>query len=438
MWVCTNTDIHDQRGLDEEKFLLEFAGDFATYKTGAEFFDALVSYVAKKTGADYAFIGELTEKEKKHFTIKTTALAAQGKLVPNIEYPLPDGPCEQVIRGTVYSYPQHCKITFPKNQTLVQFNVEGYVGYPLFTSDGTAMGLIAVMHEKEIANSEYVSALLKVVGKRAEFEMERNIFRKTLLNANYELQVSVAELGKTNIQLDRFAFVASHDLQEPLRKIRTFSGLLQSTYNDVLPAEAKTFLNKIDGASTRMSNLVDDLLTYSRVANLEKLFAPTDLNETLKNVISDLDLLFEQTNATIQNDVLPTITAIPLQMNQLFGNLIGNAIKYVKEGVAPVIRISSHMLTEKEIELHSELNSRTAYCEIIFQDNGIGFDQKYEEQIFTIFQRLHGKTEYTGTGIGLALCKKIAENHNGKIFAHAKENEGAAFHVILPMTQTGG
>jgi two-component system CheB/CheR fusion protein len=294
------------------------------------------------------------------------------------------------------------------------------------------------MHEKEIANSEYVSALLKVVGKRAEFEMERNIFRKTLLNANYELQVSVAELGKTNIQLDRFAFVASHDLQEPLRKIRTFSGLLQSTYNDVLPAEAKTFLNKIDGASTRMSNLVDDLLTYSRVANLEKLFAPTDLNETLKNVISDLDLLFEQTNATIQNDVLPTITAIPLQMNQLFGNLIGNAIKYVKEGVAPVIRISSHMLTEKEIELHSELNSRTAYCEIIFQDNGIGFDQKYEEQIFTIFQRLHGKTEYTGTGIGLALCKKIAENHNGKIFAHAKENEGAAFHVILPMTQTGG
>ncbi len=173
-WIGSSTDIHEQKTNAEEKFLLEFAEEFSQYETGTEFFSSLVTFIANKTNIDYVFVGELTENEKNIFTIKTIALANRGKLVPNIEYPLPDGPCEQVIQGTLYNYPNQCKITFPKNQTLVQFNVEGYVGYPLFDIDGKAIGLVAVMHEKEISNPDYVAALLKIVAKRTEYEMERN------------------------------------------------------------------------------------------------------------------------------------------------------------------------------------------------------------------------------------------------------------------------
>ncbi len=183
MWIGTNTDIHDQKVLAEEKVLIEFAEDFESYQSGAEFFNSLAIYIAKKTGMDYTFIGELTENEKGSSTIKTIALTAQGKIVPNIEYPLPDGPCEQLINGTVYSYPQQCKTIFPKNETIAQFNAEGYVGYPLLDTTGKAIGLIAVMHEKEISNHEYISALLKVIAKRAEFEIERIKFSEARARA---------------------------------------------------------------------------------------------------------------------------------------------------------------------------------------------------------------------------------------------------------------
>lgn len=175
-WVGTHTDINDQKTFAEEKFVLEFAEDFSKYKTGEDFFSSVVNYIFKKTGLDYVFIGELVEKEKNNFSVHTIALSAQGKIVPNITYHLEDGPCKEVIRGTVFSYPKQCRITFPKNKIISKFNVEGYVGYPLFESNGNPIGLIVAMHEKEILNPEYISAILKIVANRAEFEMERHKF----------------------------------------------------------------------------------------------------------------------------------------------------------------------------------------------------------------------------------------------------------------------
>ncbi len=250
-----------------------------------------------------------------------------------------------------------------------------------------------------------------------------------------ELQTSVEELKQSNLQLDQFAHVASHDLQEPLRKITTFSKRLQEKHKEGLNPEIKNYLNKIEGSSLRMSTLIQDLLNYSRLLQHEKLFVQTDLNETLKNILSDYDLLIHEKNATIKFDELSVISAMPLQMNQLFYNLIGNALKFSKEGVLPEITINSHILSKKEIAKHQSLDQSVSYCEIIFKDNGIGFDQIYSDRIFTIFQRLHSKDAYVGTGIGLALSKKIVETHHGEIYGNSIENEGAEFHIILPLTQ---
>jgi two-component system CheB/CheR fusion protein len=161
----------------------------------------------------------------------------------------------------------------------------------------------------------------------------------------------------------------------------------------------------------------------------------TDLNETLKNILNDFELLVHEKKAKIKFDELPIIEAIPLQMDQLFYNLIGNSLKFSRENVPLVITITSRNLSKKEIKKYPALKPSIAYVEIIFKDNGIGFAQKYSEKIFTIFQRLHNKDTFIGTGIGLALTKKITENHHGVIFADAKESIGASFHIILPFKQ---
>jgi two-component system CheB/CheR fusion protein len=250
-----------------------------------------------------------------------------------------------------------------------------------------------------------------------------------------ELKSTIDELKHTNLQLDQFAHVASHDLQEPLRKISTFSTLLQDKYKDGLSEEVKaSYLSKIGESSARMTILIQDLLNYSRLIQHEKLYVKTDLNAILKNILSDFELLIQEKKAKINFDSLPTIVAIPLQINQLFYNLISNALKFSNLEVPPIITISSRLLSEKEIKKFPAFQPSVSYIEIIFKDNGIGLEQQYAKKIFTIFQRLHNKDAFVGTGIGLALCKKIVENHRGEIFVESKEEKGAAFHIILPTT----
>lgn len=259
---------------------------------------------------------------------------------------------------------------------------------------------------------------------------------KKVIERTAELQKLNEELKKSNIQLDQFAHIASHDLQEPLRKILTFSMRLQEKYNNELNTEVKSYLNKIESASGRMQTLLQDLLNYSRLLHPEKLFTPTDLNGIIKNILNDFELLIQDKNAKIIIDQLPSVEAIPLQMNQLFYNLISNALKYSLENLPQVITITARTLSKKELKNYPALNTKLTYVELQFKDNGIGFDQQYADKIFTIFQRLHDKETYIGTGVGLALCKKIIENHNGEIFANAKENDGAEFIVILPIKQS--
>ncbi|MES1216073.1 MAG: CheR family methyltransferase [Bacteroidota bacterium] len=428
-----NAAVQKKVDIAGEKFLLEFAEDFSQYKTDEEFYGSLVTYLANKTGIDYTLIGEVSEKENNLFTIKTLAFCNRGKLVDNIEYSLFAGPFEETVQGKLYSYIKDCRITFPDDPAVKQFNIEGYAGYPLSDHAGKAIGIVAVMHEKAIPDAEYISSVLTIVAKRAEFEMERSRFNEALKANNLNLKSAVEELKQTNVQLQQFAYVASHDLQEPLRKIMMFSNLIRAKDKYIIHDDVNKYLDRIENASARMRILIDDILNYSRLLSHEKLFEPTNLDITLRDALKHFDLAIEDKHAVINAAPLPVIEAIPFQMRQLFYNLISNALKFSHEGVPPVINITAHMLSPKEIEAYPALNPLVNYYEIIFKDNGIGFDQKYREQIFAVFQRLHNKEVYSGTGIGLALSKKITENHGGKIFAEAKENEGAAFHIILPV-----
>jgi PAS domain S-box-containing protein len=250
-----------------------------------------------------------------------------------------------------------------------------------------------------------------------------------ILEANEKLETLNAELIKSNRDLEQFAYIASHDLQEPLRKIQTFTQLLGEYISDV--ERSKVYQGKISQAAARMQNLIQDVLNFSRISKEEAAFVDTDLNKILENLKTDFELVLQEKKAVINHPVLPVIKGIPLQLSQLFSNIISNSLKYNVN--KPVINITCEKLSQKDVAAFAKLNGHAKYIRLNFQDNGIGFEPQFSDRIFNIFQRLHGKQEYSGTGIGLALCKKIVENHHGVIFAHSEPDKGADFTVILPV-----
>ncbi|HJW15941.1 MAG TPA: ATP-binding protein [Flavisolibacter sp.] len=249
-----------------------------------------------------------------------------------------------------------------------------------------------------------------------------------------ELKDNITQLERSNKELEQYAYVASHDLQEPLRKIRAFGSYLQDTQSQHLDEKGKIQLDKIMRSAERMSVLIRDILSFSSMRK-DDLYEDTDLNKILEGVHSDFDLTISQTGASIEHGKLPIIEAIPLQMTQLFYNLVNNSFKFAREGVAPRITIRCRELDQEKKRQH-ELAEDTTYYEIQFRDNGIGFSSEYAEQIFGLFKRLNDRQAYPGSGIGLALCKKVVENHKGLIYAEAEENKGACFYIIIPKIQS--
>jgi PAS domain S-box-containing protein len=232
-------------------------------------------------------------------------------------------------------------------------------------------------------------------------------------------------------ELEQFTYVSHHDLQEPLRKIVMFTDMIKVDGYERLPAASQMRLNKVSDSALRMSQALRDVLDFASL-NLEEQYSKVDLDEVLAAVTSDLELVIQEKGVKIQADILPTIKAIPVQMQQLFYNLIGNALKFSRKDRLPVINIRCKLLDAIEIEQHPELDQSKRYFMISVQDNGIGFNQDSTDKIFVMFQRLHSKDAYAGTGIGLALCKKVAANHEGKIWAKSKEGQGATFNILLP------
>ncbi|RYZ23418.1 MAG: hypothetical protein EOO10_21050, partial [Chitinophagaceae bacterium] len=269
---------------------------------------------------------------------------------------------------------------------------------------------------------------------------DQRAFDKALENQVYnrtqELQEANVHLQQSNESLRQFASIASHDLQEPLRKIKLFAALLDRRFPKNSATEESDLVNKIHIASDRMSQLIKEVLQYSKLAYDARKFVPTNLDAILKNVLSDLDLLISEKKAAIHyTEALPTIEAIPLQMHQLFSNLLTNALKFHKTSENPEIVILCKAVSASEAGEFPAKRAELTYLEIKIADNGIGFEPGYADQIFQLFERLHSVDEYEGTGLGLALCKKIVENHNGEIYGVSSEGSGASFYVVLPVTQ---
>lgn len=240
-----------------------------------------------------------------------------------------------------------------------------------------------------------------------------------------------SELEKRNRELQDFAYVASHDLQEPLRKIRAFSDLIEEDYGDKLDEEGLEFLDRVQDAAIRMSTLISDLLSFSRVTTKGGSFETVDLNEVIAGVLSDLEVAIDEVDASVEIDDLPEIEADPMQMRQLFQNLIGNAIKFRKPEGRPRIHVRGRIM-------EGSLSSRAGVhevCRLEVEDNGMGFDQRYADRIFSPFQRLHHRSSVEGTGMGLAICRRIIERHDGSISASSVPEEGTTFVVELPARQ---
>ena len=280
--------------------------------------------------------------------------------------------------------------------------------------------------------ASYISKI-SLINIQLEQEIhERKTAQEEISKLNRDLELRVhqrtAQLESSNKELESFAYIASHDLQEPLRKVQAFSDRLKTKYAAVLDERGIDYLTRMESAGCRMQAMVNDLLTFSRVKTRGEDFVTVDLCDIVKDVIVDLEVRINETNASIDIGELPSIEADPSQMHQLFLNLISNALKFHAENVSPSVRI----LSNENVTLASDAST---FCEITVQDNGIGFEEQYLDRIFKPFQRLHGKDKYKGTGIGLSICLRIIERHCGRITAQSKVGQGSKFIIILPMQQ---
>jgi PAS domain S-box-containing protein len=256
--------------------------------------------------------------------------------------------------------------------------------------------------------------------------------------AEQAMAAANAKLERRNRALRDFAYIASHDLQEPLRKIRSFSNLVLDDYADAVDDTGRHYLDRMHDAAERMSGLINDLLVYSRITTRAQPFEPVDLEEIAQNVRTDLDLQIEDVDGTVEIGPLPTVEADPTQVRQLLQNLIGNALKFHKPDVPPHVQVAATVEpAARELQQEGRLDpAATEMCRLTVADNGIGFEESRADRIFTPFKRLHGRGEYEGTGMGLAICQRIVERHGGDITASSTPGEGTTFTILLPVART--
>jgi PAS domain S-box-containing protein len=281
----------------------------------------------------------------------------------------------------------------------------------------------------------YGGAIVKAPnGQPLAFLTFTDITKRKRIEAKLKLYSD--KLERSNSELQDFAQIASHDLQEPLRKILAFGDRLKTKAGESLDEECRDYLERMFNAAARMQTLITDLMTFSRVETKAQTFVTADLGVIAREVSADLETLIEKTGGRVEIGELPAIDADPVQMRQLLQNLIGNSLKYYRAGVPPVVRIYSQNLNERRSESINKNGSRASrLTQILVTDNGIGFDEKYLDRIFNMFQRLHKKGEYEGTGVGLAICRKIVDRHGGMITARSSPGEGTTFVVTMPVIQ---
>ncbi len=286
---------------------------------------------------------------------------------------------------------------------------------------------------RAIAQIDEFGKIQMWVGTSTDIEDQKNFtnrLEEQILERTTQLEIKNRDLVNMNIELQSFAYISSHDLQEPLRKIQTFASRLADLDEQNISAIAKTYLARIEVSAKKMQNLIQDLLTYSRTNSAERVFTTVNIDEIAEEVVSDFSDRIEEKNAIVEYANLGEATIIQFQFRQLLHNLVENALKFSKPGIPPIVKISGEKIDGKLIP-DAEFKDKT-YYHLQVSDNGIGFELVYKEKIFEVFQRLNTESEYKGTGIGLAIVKKIVENHKGIITVSSEKGEGAVFNVYIP------
>jgi signal transduction histidine kinase len=376
---------------------------------GQEYFNNLVESLATVFGMRYAFIGKIEEGSPQ--TLRTVALWDRNKIVENLTFVLKGTPCEKVIDQEAGFFPQNVQNLFPQDQCLVDRGIHSYLGVPLINSEKKSFGVLSVMDEKPIEDHEHFHSVLNIFAARCSSEIER-------MNAEVQLKIRTQELEKSNRIMKEFVSIASHDLQEPLRKIVLFGSLLNEEDPSLKP-KSKEYLQKIQKTTLRMQNLIESLLHFSEACSLNEPLQKINLNAVLKQLKPEFGLLSQETTEGIIDDPLPTILGNPTQIKQLLQNILSNAVKFKEDDQPPKITITCC------------LNQQSRW-EVSIKDQGIGFDEIYKNRIFRPFEKLHGQNKYDGTGMGLAICQKIMENHCGTINVRSQLGQGAIFTMIFP------
>ncbi len=321
-------------------------------------------------------------------------------------------------------------VLFPPIVSAGQDRIDRYLDVGEGSLLGRRVEVTAVRANGDTFEAEMAMTISREEGAHVMTFFIRDISRRK--KAEQEQTRYAAELERSNRELEQFAYVASHDLQEPLRKIRTFSDRLQMICEGKLEETAVDCLQRMQSAAERMQSLIDGLLSLSRVTTQAQKFVPVDLDRIAREVVSDLETQIERVGGRVELDHLPTIQADPLQIRQLLQNLIANGLKFHRIEQPPLVKVTGKFMPARQ-QRQSERSPAREQCRIVVEDNGIGFDEKHRERIFGVFQRLHPRDVFEGTGIGLALCRKIAERHGGQITARSTVGQGSSFEVLLPV-----
>jgi signal transduction histidine kinase len=395
------------------------------------FFAALVTFLGEKLELEYALVDELLPDQKR---ARTVGLYAAGKVVPDIEYELRGTPCENVMGRTLCCYPRGIQELFPEDQMLRQMAAESYVGIPLWDSQGSPIGLIAVMGQKPILDRELVEPILQIVAVRCAHELERKRSEEERRRAeqeirrlNLELERRVvdrtAQLVAANEELEAFVYAVSHDLQAPLRHIGGFIDLLQKRAGASLDPQVLHYSDVIADASRRMATLIDHLLTVSRTGRAELVRTAVDVGALVREVVAELGPETKgRTIDWIMGD-LPRVNADRQLLRLALANLISNALKFTRTR------------SRAEIEVGCTASRGDDEVVLFVRDNGVGFDMKYAGKLFQVFQRLHPAAEFEGTGLGLANVRRVVKRHGGRTWAEGAPGEGATFFLSLPVRE---
>lgn len=412
----TARDISEQKLFEDT---LYFLAQRNWSQVGEDFFTALAKYLGDCLALDYVFIGQLDNAQQ---PVQTLANYQLGEILPNFEYGLKDTPCENIYGKDLCTYPAQVQDTFPLDEILVDINAESYCGIPLWDSQGNAVGLIALLHQKPLVNIPLIEKVLTIVADSAGKAIERRQADQEIQKLNEELEERVIErtnkLKASNEELEAFSYSISHDLRAPLRAINGYSGILKEAYGDVLDEEGKMYLDNLRSSTLKMDHLINGLLSLSRMGRQEVRFQPINITALAEQVYDDLskDEGVER-NLDAKFEKVPPVTADAHLLEILLTNLLSNAIKFTR--TRNPAKIEFGQLEEKET------------CTYFVRDNGVGFSMDYADKLFNPFHRLHSESQFEGIGIGLAITQRIVQRHQGKVWVESEPDKGTTVYFTL-------